>query len=415
MSNETSDAASAGDEDRELASSTEKDAKASADNPTPDSNSPGTPGADSSEPVSRGETLSFTQTSTWGGILPIAALNALLNIVTLTLWRFWGRTRVRRYLWSTTQINGTPLEYTGSGWELFRSFVFVMLIIFLPISAAAFAGQMMLPPEQFAIIFAISYIPIIFGFYWLMGIATWGARRYRLSRTTWRGIRLGQAGSANGFAWASIGYGLLTGVSMGWYEPAKEMRLSRRLWGETIYGDQNFEITHSDDGLAGPLYGSYALSWFSGIIGYFVFIGVYAALIYPDIEAGNTNMQMDLAMIGKIYIAMFVFLLIVGVMSMPYQAALIRRKAEIIGLGELRFNIKVTSWGLGWVYLGNFLIIFLTLGFGMPFAQMRLWRYIFQRIEAGGEIDIDQIRQTADRGPKSGEGLADAFDIGNVI
>jgi uncharacterized membrane protein YjgN (DUF898 family) len=415
MSDETAGNAGPNSEESELNSSADQDAKASAGDIAPDSNSPDNSDGGGSETIQHGEALTFTQTATWGGIFPITALNALLNIVTLTLWRFWGRTRVRRYLWSSTQINGTPLEYTGSGWELFRSFVFVMLIIFLPISAAIFAGQMMMPPEQFAIIFAVSYIPILFGFYWLMGIATWAARRYRLSRTTWRGIRFGQAGSANGFAWATIGYGLLTGISMGWYEPAKEMRLSRRLWGETFYGDQNFEITHSDEGLAGPLYGSFALSWFSGIIGYFVFIGVYLSMIGPELEAGNTNIDMDLVMLGKLYAAMFVFMIIVGVMSMPYQAALIRRKAQIIGLGNLRFNVKVTSWGLGWVFLGNLLILIVTLGFGLPFAQMRLWRYIFQRIEADGEIDIDQIRQTADRGPKSGEGLADAFDIGNVI
>jgi hypothetical protein len=46
---------------------------------------------------------------------------------------------------------------------------------------------------------------------------------------------------------------------------------------------------------------------------------------------------------------------------------------------------------------------------------MRLWRYLLSRLEADGEIDIAAIRQNADKGPKSGEGLADAFDIGNVI
>jgi hypothetical protein len=55
------------------------------------------------------------------------------------------------------------------------------------------------------------------------------------------------------------------------------------------------------------------------------------------------------------------------------------------------------------------------LGFGLPVAQLRLWRYIFKRLEAEGEIDIEAVRQNADRGPKAGEGLADAFDIGNVI
>ena len=70
---------------------------------------------------------------------------------------------------------------------------------------------------------------------------------------------------------------------------------------------------------------------------------------------------------------------------------------------------------LAWIYIVNFLIVIFTLGFGLPVAQMRLWRYLLSRLEADGEIDIAAIRQNADKGPKSGEGLADAFDIGNVI
>lgn len=377
---------------------------------TPDT---GIPQADIPVPP-RGETIVFGQTASWGGIAPITLLNALLNIVTLSLWRFWGRTRVRRYLWSTTTINGTPLEYTGTGFEIFRSFVFVMLVVFLPIYALFFAGRLMLPPDLFLALFGIAYIPILLAFSWLFGIAVWMARRYRLSRTTWRGIRFGQAGSANGFAWASIGYGLLTAVTMGWYGPAAEMRLTRRLWRETFYGDRPFQITKSDDGLAAPLYSTFALSWLSGVFGYFVFIAVYMALMWDTFQSGGTP-QFDLETLAKTYLAIFVYLAIIGLFSLPYAAALLRRKAEILGLEELRFRLDAKFLSLGWIYLGNVLIVIFTLGFGIPFAQMRLWRYIFRRIETEGEIDVEAIRQNADRGPKSGEGLADAFDIGNVI
>jgi len=362
-----------------------------------------------------GESISFEQTATWGGVFPIAALNALLNIVTLTLWRFWGRTRVRRYMWSTTLINGTPLTYTGSGAELFRSFIFVMLLIFLPIYGGIFALQLYLPPEQAMMILGLAYIPILFAFSWLMGMAIWIARRYRLSRTTWRGIRFGQAGSANAFSWASIGYGFLVAVTMGWFEPVKEMRLSRRLWGETFFGDKNFDITQSDEGLAGPLYPTFALSWFAGVIAYFAAIGVYIAMIGPMLEAGNTAPTMNMEMILKLYLAMLVFFVLYGFFSLPYHAALLRRKVAILGLGELRFSLRADMFSLGWIYLVNMFILIFTLGLGLPIAQMRVWRYVFRRLEAEGQIDIDAIKQTADRGPKSGEGLADAFDIGNVI
>ena len=108
-------------------------------------------------------------------------------------------------------------------------------------------------------------------------------------------------------------------------------------------------------------------------------------------------------------------MIVVGIFSLPYAAALLRRKAQIVSFEGVTFSIKANTFSLGWVYAVNFLIIAFTLGLGLPIAQMRLWRYIFKRLEAEGEIDIASIRQNADKGPKSGEGLADAFDIGNVI
>lgn len=49
----------------------------------------------------------------------IYLLNLLLSILTLGLYHFWGKTRKRRYITSSFQLDGDRFEYTGYGKELF--------------------------------------------------------------------------------------------------------------------------------------------------------------------------------------------------------------------------------------------------------------------------------------------------------
>lgn len=357
------------------------------------------------------------QSAKWREIMPITLLNAVLNILTLSLWRFWGRTRVRRYLWSTTQINSIPLEYTGTGFELFRSFLFVMLGFFLPLYLGFFAGQLLLPPEEFMLYLGLAYLPVLLLFTWLLGAATWIARRYRFSRTSWRGIRFVQTGSMSQFAWATIGYSLLSVITLGWFEPVKEMRLTKMLWRYTWFGDTKFNVPASNQNLAGSLFGPYAIYWFGGIIAYIVFAVVYVSLLMPlmQAEGGTAPAEITLRMMFSIYFAAFVGMLVWGLLGLPYQVALLRRKAAMVGLDDVRFRIHAGLLGYFWVVAGNTLIIVFSLGLALPIAQMRMWRYIFSKMEVLGELDLDAVHQNPNKGPGSGEGLADAFDIGNVI
>lgn len=52
--------------------------------------------------------------------------NLLLTIITLGIYRFWAKTRVRRYLWSHTSLFGDRFEYTGTGKELFLGFLIAL-------------------------------------------------------------------------------------------------------------------------------------------------------------------------------------------------------------------------------------------------------------------------------------------------
>ena len=80
----------------------------------------------------RGETLRIDYVPR-EGLLKLSLVNFLLGIVTLTVYRFWARTNVRRHIWACVHINGQPLEYTGKGIELFKGALIVFAVLGLPV------------------------------------------------------------------------------------------------------------------------------------------------------------------------------------------------------------------------------------------------------------------------------------------
>ena len=84
-------------------------------------------------PASRA--LSVTYDGTVGRITRIALRNALFNLLTLGIYRFWAKTRLRRYIWASVTFDGDRLEYTGRPVELLLGFLvaFVVLAVFFGI------------------------------------------------------------------------------------------------------------------------------------------------------------------------------------------------------------------------------------------------------------------------------------------
>src|SRR5882672_6794997 len=82
-----------------------------------------------------------------GGFAGLSFLNGLLRILTLGVYHFWGKTEVRQRIWSAVRIDGEPLEYRGTGGELFRGFLIVFFLILLPMGLASFVSSLFLPPS----------------------------------------------------------------------------------------------------------------------------------------------------------------------------------------------------------------------------------------------------------------------------
>jgi uncharacterized membrane protein YjgN (DUF898 family) len=166
-----------------------------------------------------------------GGFLELVTRGAGLELVTLGFYRFWLVTDIRRHLWSNTVIDGDAAEYTGRGRELLIGFL-IALAILMPIYLGYFLISIEAEHLQ-----ATASIPLVLSFYVFGQFAIYRARRYRLTRTVWRGVRFWMDGSGWLYALRASLWALLAIVTLGLALPWRTAALERYKLEHSWYGD----------------------------------------------------------------------------------------------------------------------------------------------------------------------------------
>ncbi|MFO7856491.1 MAG: DUF898 family protein [Paracoccaceae bacterium] len=179
----------------------------------------------------------------------VVVLHGLITVLTLGVWRFWQTTEQRQVVWSHTELDGEPLEYLGRGVELLLGALIAMVFLGAMLATAqlslTFLGLAAMPTlpdlggaptEMLPMVLAAALgLPPLFQY------ALFRARRYRLSRTRWRGLRFGMEGSGLSL----VGLWLLwlpavvlsAGLAFPFWRWARERHLMRRtLWGRERFG-----------------------------------------------------------------------------------------------------------------------------------------------------------------------------------
>lgn len=359
-----------------------------------------------SEPT--GESLTFSESLDTQSFLGLSVKNGLLNLVTLTLYRFWGRTEVRRRVWSRVSLNGEAFEYTGTGRELFIGFLIALFTVGLPFLLIVGGAQFLGPAFAVLIILPLYVVLPV-----LLGVAIFFAFRYMASRTVWRGVRFSLKGSPWDYGLSTLGYGLLTGITLGWFQPAASMRLAEKLWGNLRFGDLKVRWARREDE---GLYGWFALGWAGVIVGYLLFAFVLVgsmlatgALADPENpSSGPPAMFMVITYAWALVFAVYVMLIFA-----PYNAALLRAIIGSLKIGDARLSLNLKAMDLLGLSLTNVLMLIFSLGLLSPFIQARTARFMVRRLTATGLAPLADANQ-AERGPGSGEGMADAFGFSPI-
>jgi uncharacterized membrane protein YjgN (DUF898 family) len=284
--------------------------------------------------------------------------NFILIIFTLGIYRFWATTRTRKYIWSHLTFAEDRLEYTGTGRELFTSFLKVGGIFFLWAVLSRGIGY---------------FIPIMKGpigiltaviVFLLIGYAQYSGRNYRLARTRWRGIRLGMTNARREYMKTYVIYTLLMPLTFGLIAPVRWVKLRSILINNTRIGTKQLIYT----GEAKEFYWRYM----RGILFTFLTLGIY---------------------------------------WFWHQARLLRYDYGNTHLGETKFKCVIQGGDLLYATFIGMLIVILTAGIGTPWA-LRLWLQIrTDTLAVMGTLPLEQIAQGGAESSAIGEEVADFLDV----
>jgi uncharacterized membrane protein YjgN (DUF898 family) len=385
----------------------------------------------------------------------------LLLMLTLGIYRFWLATDIRRFLWANTEIAGESLEYTGTALELLLGFL-IALALLLPLYAGFFLAAL-----DLGLLGKLSGV-LAFILLALLGqYAVYRARRYRLTRTVYRGVRLHQDGSAVHYALLAIFCWAVIAVTIGLAYPWALAKLERFKMRNTYYGNLAGEFEGTGLSLfmrgfpmwllvmvpfvVGVIAAVRAINWSAFVEavgqggsdtaariessnpGYdhaimFAIMAcgwaaLVAALLYPAFQAlvlrwwlsglriGGVAMESRLRT-GHVFRAYFQFLLY----GLLFAAAI-----AIVGSLVLAFvGAAVESQMSAEVVVPAILLVgyvMTALGFSTIYqatVKLSLWRLSIEALDLSGLAALDHVTASGKPSSALGEGLADALHVGGI-
>ena len=347
----------------------------------------------------------FAFQGNWKEYAPIALTNLLLTIVTLGVYRFWARTRERRYLWSRTRFIDDTLEWTGTGMELFIGFIMAAVLILLPLFMLNFGVQALAMRGYIGLVAVM--VPALYVFLlYIVGLAQFRALRYRLSRTFWHGIRGGSADPGFAYGWSAVWKPIIGMLAAGLMVPWSMCELWNERWRSMSFGPHPF----TSDVRPGPLMGRYLLFYLLPIAGCVAAIG---GVIFA-VSHGNAPPKAAGAFIGFVVLGVIAAYLAMGVIALAFYAKYFREAVGHLSLTTVHFEFTARTMDWFKLIIGNILLVIVTLGIGYAFLGYRSWKFFITHMEASGEIDLATLTQSDTPELKQGEGLLDAFDVGAI-
>lgn len=372
-------------------------------------------------------------------------VTGILTILTLGIYRFWAKTRIRKFIWAGASADGDSFEYTGTGLEKLLGFLVavVFLAVYLGIIQMIllfFGLSVMMDPDdlspqaifgQVAAIY-ISFLAVLpFLFY-----AMYRSRRYMMARTRWRGLRFGMDKGAWGYAFRTIGHGLLTIVTLGALLPRQTFFLEKYMTDRSYFGTARFTqngkwtglykgMKHVGIGLALILVGAalgYAVTpglSFLSFIGYiwlligFVHYSVFSfgyLNSHKSLEGGATLVSAPrTGSVLKIYVVGTLVLAVLGIVIAIATTVLSASFFNVRGLVEP---------GLGTVILGAVIyivVLVLMQALAMVLITQPILKHYIETMRIDNAPALMAIQQREAATGLDAGGFADALDVGGAI
>lgn len=298
-----------------------------------------------------------------GDLFSVLIVNWLLTIVTLGLYYPWAKARRLQYVFEHTELDHHPFHFHGNGKEMFKGFIKAIALI------GGLYGLFLL--LVFLDMPLLGMLGLFAGIIVLIPLIIHGSYRYRMSRSSWRGIHFGYRGDLKELYRICVKGGLLTILTFGIYGSWFQMNLRNYVYGHVRYGSSRFQ--YKGDG------GDYFVMNLVGYLLTVLTLGIYGAWWMRDR-----------------------FRYHVDNMSWHFEDG-------------RRMEFRCTASGgeiLGLVIVNVLLLIF-TLGLAYAWVEVRTLEFVMANITMVGDADLDKVVQTESENKNAfADDLGDLLDIG---
>jgi len=284
--------------------------------------------------------------------------NLLLTVITLGIYGAWARTNTRRYLWGQTSFLGDRATYTGQGKELFKGWCFVSAI-YMMFAVGLNVLQAFIHPAM-----AILLVPL---YMYIYALILYGGTRYRVSKTTWRGIRFGvdkDKQMSREFIILVLKYGFISILTLGFGLPMLIHETRKFLTNRMRLGSAYFRYEADRK--------EFCILCYKGVLLSIVTIGFYLPW---------------------------------------FHARLIQFRMEKTSIQNASFKVHLAGKDLFWYSLASFLLGMISLGLATPWILNWGNKLIINSIELSGEMNFQAIENLESTGEAMADVAAVEYDI----
>lgn len=291
----------------------------------------------------------------------IFVINVLLTLLTLGVYYFWGKAKIRRYMHSQTELHNSRFSNHTTGGELcigwIKAIILIVTIVLISEIPSFFWEDM---THEWITTLAF-YGLLLFVF---LPLAIVGSLRFRLSRTSYQGIRFSFRGNSKTFF--KIYYiGLLKTIfTLGLYYPYFETEIRQFLTNGIRFGTGRFEFSGTGRALFWPFVIAVLLTPFTLFLCWYWYWARKTRYYWSCTTFEGTSFHSTF-------------------------------------VGSRLLSLKV----------GNFILLVISLGLAWPWVAVRNNRFLCDYLVLSDPPDFSSIAQDFSDAGATGEGLSDYLDF----
>ncbi len=320
-------------------------------------------------------------------------VNLALTYLTLGIYSPWAKVRRMQYLYRNTLLAGSGFDYHGKPIAILKGRAIAVGMILL------YQGLTLVNPTAAGIVGVL--IGLVMPWFLLRSLA------FRLTNTSWRGLRFRFEGTAGGAYRVFLLWPVLASITLGLLAPAAHHAMKRWQHSDSTFGRTRFAFAAS----TGEFYRVWSMT--AGLVlAVPLLVGVVALVAGATGWTSTDLLPRDSGIILLVVIAIVGFY--VGLLAvMPF---FVTRMQNLVwsrtSLGPHRFESDMRFRKTLNIMVANMFLTIVTLGLYRPFAVIRMARY---RIEAmtfvPGESLDHFLGQQAREVEAFGEEVSEFFDI----